>query len=123
MNAVVFSLRGMAPVSGGSRRWEWRRRLRDTAFQARPGDRPAAPFHVSLVFHLVAHRLAAADVDRLATPVLDTLFASRNVQGDQTLTGALFPDFEDAAVASLEVRKVEASGLEEEGIDVRVTWT
>jgi hypothetical protein len=61
-------------------------------------------------------------VDRLATPVLDTLFASRHVQADPTLTGVVFPTVEDAAVVSLEVRKVEADGAEEEGVDVRITW-
>jgi hypothetical protein len=29
---------------------------------------------------------------------------------------------EDAAVVRLEVRKVEADGPEEEGVDVQITW-
>jgi hypothetical protein len=121
---IWFSLRGMAPVGGGRARWEWRRRLRDAALVVHPSDppSPSSSFEVSLVFRLVAHRLVRADVDRLATPVLDTLFASRHVQADPTLTGVVFPTVEDAAVVSLEVRKVEADGAEEEGVDVRITW-
>jgi hypothetical protein len=75
-----------------------------------------------LLFHLAAHRLARVDLDRLTTPVLDTLFASRDVQADPALTGVLFPSMEDAAVIKLEARKVEAVGPDDEGVDVRVTW-
>jgi hypothetical protein len=83
----------MAPVGGGRARWEWRRRLREAGLVVHPSDppSPSSSFEVFLVFCLVAHRLLRADVDRLATPVLDTLFASRHVQADPTLTGVLFP--------------------------------
>jgi hypothetical protein len=122
---IQFHLRGMAPVGGGRTRWEWRRRLGEAGRVVRLSDPPSptATFEVSLVFHLVAHRLVRADVDRLATPVLDTLFASRHVQADPTLTGILFPAVEDAAIVRLEACKVEADGPEGEGVDVRVIWS
>lgn len=121
---IQFSVRGMAPVGGGRTRWVWRQRLRDAALAARPSGSisPSATFEMSLVFCLAPYQLATVDLDRLTAPVLDTLFASRDVQADPTLTGVLFPSVDDAAVVKLEARKVEATEPEHEGVDVQVAW-
>jgi hypothetical protein len=62
------------------------------------------------------------DLDRLTTPLLDTLFASRDPQANPSLTGVLFPSADDAAVIRLEAHKVEATAADQEGVDVTVVW-
>lgn len=121
---VRFSVRGMAPVSGGRTRWAWRRRIRDAALEAHPSTvtSPSATFEVRLIFHLAPWRLFRSDLDRLTTPLLDTLFASRDRLANQALTGVWFPAVDDAAVIKLEAQKVEAAAANEEGVDVVVSW-
>lgn len=119
-----FSVRGMAPVSGGRTRWAWRRRIREAALAAHSSTltSSAVTFEVRLVFHLSPWRLFRIDLDRLTTPVLDTLFASRDPIADRALTGVLFPSADDAAVTSLEAHKVAAADADDEGVDVVVIW-
>jgi hypothetical protein len=119
-----FSLRGMAPVSGGRTRWAWRRRIREAALAAHSSTvtSSSATFEVHLVFYLSPWRLFRIDLDRLTTPVLDTLFASRDPLADRALTGVLFPSADDAAVTSLEAHKVAAADADHEGVDVVVIW-
>jgi len=121
---IHFSLRGIAPVSGGRTRWAWRRRIREAALAAHPSTvtSPAATFEVRLIFHLAPWRLFRIDLDRLTTPLLDTLFASRDPQANRSLTGVLFPSADDAAVIRLEAHKVEATAADQEGVDVAVVW-
>ena len=121
---IHFSLRGMAPVSGGRTRWAWRRRIREAALAAHSSTvtSRSATFEVRLVFHLTPWRLFRIDLDRLTTPVLDTLFASRDPLADRALTGVLFPSADDAAVTSLEAQKVAAADADLEGVDVVVMW-
>ena len=121
---IRFSLRGMAPVSGGRTRWAWRHRIREAALAAHPSTvtSPSATFEVRLIFHLAPWRLLRIDLDRLTTPVLDTLFASRDPLANRTLTGVLFAAADDAAVIRLEAQKVEAANADHEGVDVVVVW-
>jgi hypothetical protein len=121
---IQFSSRGMAPVSGGRTRWAWRRRIREAALAAHSSTvtSSSATFEVRLVFHLAPWRLFRSDLDRLTTPLLDTLFASRDPLADRTLTGVLFPSADDAAVTSLEAQKVAAADADHEGVDVVVIW-
>jgi hypothetical protein len=121
---IHFSLRGMAPVSGGRTRWAWRRRIREAALAAHSSTvtSSSVTFEVRLVFHLAPWRLFRIDLDRLTTPVLDTLFASRDPLADRALTGVLFPSADDAAVTSLEAQKVAAADADHEGVDVVVIW-
>jgi hypothetical protein len=69
---IHFSLRGMAPVSGGRTRWAWRRRIREAALAAHLSTvtSSSATFEVRLVFHLAPWRLFRIDLDRLTTPVV-----------------------------------------------------
>lgn len=76
-----------------------------------------------MTFYLTHRRLAGFDLDRMVIPVLDTMFSSRHVQGDPSLTGALFDDVDDAAVVRLEARKLLAEHEADEGVDVTVGWT
>jgi hypothetical protein len=112
----------MAPVSGGRTRWAWRRRIREAALAAHSSavTSSSATFEVRLVFHLAPWRLFRIDLDRLTTPVLDTLFASRDPLADRALTGVLFSSADDAAVTSLQAQKVVAA--DDEGVDVVVIW-
>ncbi|HEY3200329.1 MAG TPA: hypothetical protein VGK55_07290 [Actinomycetes bacterium] len=121
---IHFGLRGMAPVSGGRTRWAWRRRIREAALAAHSSTvtSSSVTFEVRLVFHLAPWRLFRIDLDRLTTPVLDTLFASRDPLADRALTGVLFPSADDAAVTSLEAQKVAAADADHEGVDVVVIW-
>src|SRR4029434_11170682 len=90
---IHFSLRGMAPVSGGRTRWAWRRRIREAAVAAHSSTVTSSSmtFEVHLVFYLSPWRLFRIDLDRLTTPVLDTLFASRDPLAHRALSGGLSP--------------------------------
>jgi len=57
-----------------------------------------------------------------AKPVLDTLFKSRNAQGQgKELTGAMF-DVDDDRVFHLMVEKKPVIGPEDEGVDITISW-
>ena len=128
MPEVIFSVPGR-PVPWGCNEWEWRKRVFGKALDKRKEREDIPPavaqgihFSVTLVFRLKSGSIERADLDNLAKPVLDTLFKSRNAQGQgKELTGAMF-DVDDDRVFHLMVEKKPVIGPEDEGVDITISW-
>jgi hypothetical protein len=80
-------------------------------------------FAVEIEFCLLDLGPASADLDNLAKPVLDTLFAPRpNPNAPVEISGAVF-DAHDSQITELTLRKKVASTQADLGVRIVVSWT
>jgi double-stranded uracil-DNA glycosylase len=124
---IEFWVRGARPVPWGTGEWSWRAEVARAALQVSavspvPTPHADAGFTVFLTFYLAPVRHRDSDLDNLAKPVLDTLFHARHVQARvPDVTGVLF-DVPDERVVKLVLEKRLADRMDDQGIDVVVTW-
>jgi double-stranded uracil-DNA glycosylase len=124
---IELRIRGARPVPWGTGEWSWRAEVARAALQMRavspvPTPPADAGLTVFLTFYLAPARHRDSDLDNLAKPVLDTLFHARHVQARvPDVTGVLF-DVPDERVVKLVLEKRLAGRMDDQGIDVIVTW-
>jgi hypothetical protein len=78
---------------------------------------------LDLEFFLLQLGPTSADLDNLAKPILDALFAPRpNPNALAEVTGGLF-EADDAMITRLTLRKSLASGPADVGVRIDASWT
>jgi hypothetical protein len=134
LDRLSVDVRGVAPVprrSNSSKRKPeraWRQHLVERCVATVPSPLPIAvlptsSFAVEIEFLLLHLGPESADLDNLAKPVLDTLFAPRpNPNAPGEISGAVF-DALDSQITELTLRKKVASTQADLGVRIVVSWT
>lgn len=144
LEPLFIDVRGKTPATWGGKKtdnekkplpletvkeWQWRlflaNRTKEKYRRQSSSISEQTEFTVNIVFFLKEQALKKPDLDNLAKPVLDTLFANTNSQVPKEykplITGVLF-GVDDNRIYKLVLEKQPASTNADEGADITITW-
>jgi Holliday junction resolvase RusA-like endonuclease len=131
-HSLFLPVRGMAPVPNNVepktqvRLDNWRRFIVQKARPRKGEFQPVTRstlLTIEMIFVFLQGNVTRPDLDNLVKPVLDALFKPHASRGENPDRASVLSDeVKDAQVFVLHLRKRVASPMEQEGVDITISW-